>query len=111
EMDGKVFTAIDTAGVRKTKSLQDDIEFYSYHRSLRSIRRADVVVLFIDASVPVSQVDKQLGHEILKHHKPVVLVINKWDLAEKQYTQDQYVEYLDKSLQGLNFAPIIFVSA
>jgi len=111
EMDGKIFTAIDTAGVRKTKSLQDDIEYYSHHRSLRSVRRADVVVLFIDALVPVSQVDKQLGHEILKHYKPVVIVINKWDLAEKQYTQDEYVEYLDKSLQGLNFAPIIFASA
>ena len=111
EMDGHVFTAIDTAGVRKTKSLDGDIEYYSHHRALRSIRRADVVVFFIDASVPVSQVDKQLGGEVLEHFKPVVIVVNKWDLAEKDYTQEEYVEYLDKAMQGLNFAPIIFISA
>ena len=111
EVDGHVFTAIDTAGVRKRKSVKDDIEYYSMHRSMRSIRRADVVLLLIDAALPVSQVDKQLGHEILKHHKPVVIVVNKWDLAESEYTQEQYLEYLDDALKGLSFAPIVFISA
>lgn len=110
-MDGETFTAIDTAGVRKTKSLDGDIEFYSHHRALRSIRRADVVVFFIDASVAVSQVDKQLANEVLIHYKPAVIVVNKWDLAEDKYTEEEYVDYLDKNMQGLNFAPIIFVSA
>ena len=111
EMDNEIFTAIDTAGVRKTKSLDGDIEYYSHHRSLRSIRRADVVVFFIDASVPISQVDKQLGNEVLEHYKPAVIVVNKWDLAEKNYTEEEYVEYLDKNMKGLSFAPIIFVSS
>jgi len=111
EIDGNVFTAIDTAGVRKTKSLASDIEYYSQHRSLRSVRRADVVVLLVDASIPISQVDKQLGNEILKHHKPTVIVVNKWDLAEEDYTQEEYVEYLDGALKGLQFAPIAFTSA
>ncbi|MEM9914707.1 MAG: ribosome biogenesis GTPase Der [Planctomycetota bacterium] len=110
--DGKqVFTCIDTAGVRKTKSLAGDIEFYSQHRSLRSVRRADVCLLLIDAAVPVSQVDHQLVGEINKHHRPTVIVVNKWDLAQENYTQEQYVEYLDESLKGLPFAPIIFISA
>ncbi|MEM1107816.1 MAG: ribosome biogenesis GTPase Der [Planctomycetota bacterium] len=110
--DGKkTFTCIDTAGVRKTKSLSGDIEFYSQHRSLRSVRRADVCLLLIDAAVPVSQVDHQLVGEINKHHRPTVIVVNKWDLAQDNYTQDEYVEYLDKSLKGLPFAPIIFISA
>ena len=110
--DGKqVFTLIDTAGVRKTKSLDGDIEFYSQHRSLRSVRRADVCLLLIDAAVPVSQVDHQLVGEINKHHRPTVIVVNKWDLAEDQYTQEEYVEYLEKTLKGLPFAPIIFISA
>jgi len=111
EIDGKVFTAIDTAGVRKRKSLKDDIEYYSMHRSLRSVRRADVCLLLIDAAVPVSQVDKKLVNEVLEHHRPTVIVVNKWDLAEKDHTQEEYVEYLDKELQGLSFAPIVFTSA
>lgn len=111
EMDGRRFTAIDTAGVRKRKSMKQDIEYYSHHRSLRSVRRAQVCLLLIDAAIPVSQVDKQLVNEMLKHHRPTVIVVNKWDLAEKQYTQEQYVEYLDRELLGLSFAPVVFTSA
>jgi len=107
----KVFTCIDTAGVRKTKSLDGDIEFYSQHRSLRSVRRADVCLLLIDAAVPISQVDVQLVNEINKHFRPTVIVVNKWDLAESKYTQDEYVSYLEDALKGLTFAPIIFISA
>lgn len=111
EMDGKTFTAIDTAGVRKTKSLDGDIEYYSHHRSLRSVRRADVVVFLFDATVPVSQVDQQLAMEIQRHFKPVVLVVNKWDLAENRSTQEEYIEYLEKQMKGLDFAPVAFISA
>lgn len=111
ELDDQVFTLIDTAGVRKRKSIADDIEYYSQHRSLRSVRRADVCLLLIDASVPVSQVDHQLVQEIVKHHRPTVIVINKWDLAEAGYTQEQYVTYLDDALKGLTFAPIVFTTA
>ena len=111
EMDDKVFTLIDTAGVRKTKSLAGDIEYYSQHRSLRSVRRADVCLLIIDSSVPISQVDHQLVNEINKHYRPTVVVINKWDLAEQEHTQDEYVAYLDDALKGLTFAPIVFTSA
>jgi GTPase len=110
-VSGHVFTLIDTAGVRKRKSMQGDVEFYSYHRAMRSVRRADVVLLLIDATLPISQVDKQLALEIVKHHKPCVVVINKWDLAQAQSTQDEYTEYLDDALKGLSFAPIAFVSA
>jgi GTP-binding protein len=111
EAEPRVVTAIDTAGVRKTKSLAGDIEYYSQHRSLRSVRRADVCLLLIDAAVPVSQVDHQLVGEINKHHRPTVIVVNKWDLAEANYTQEQYAEYLEDALKGLPFAPIIFISA
>jgi GTP-binding protein len=111
EIDGRAFTAIDTAGVRKRKSLANDVEFYSYHRCLRSIRRADAVVLLIDATVPVSHVDKQLGIQILRHHKPCIIAVNKWDLAQEQHTQQQYVAYLDNALAGLDFAPLAFISA
>ena len=111
EFNDHVFTAIDTAGVRKGKSIQDDVEYYSHHRAFRSIRRADVVMLLVDSSLPASQVDTKLANEILRHHKPCVVVVNKWDLAEQSYTQDQYVDYMDKAIRGLAFAPIAFISA
>ncbi|MEM6750800.1 MAG: ribosome biogenesis GTPase Der [Planctomycetota bacterium] len=104
-------TLIDTAGVRKRKSLGEDLEYYAQHRSLRSVRRADVCLLLIDASLPVSQVDHQLVGEIQKHHVPTVVVVNKWDLAEKEHTTDEYGEYLIQTLRGLDFAPVVFTSA
>lgn len=111
EIGGRLITAIDTAGVRKRKSLQDDIEFFSYHRSLRSVRRADVVVLVLDAMAPVSQVDKQLSNEIQKHFKPCVIAVNKWDLASEKSNQEAYLDYVDRQLKGLNYCPIAFISA
>lgn len=111
EVNEHIFTAIDTAGVKKHKSIKGDIEYYSHHRSLRAIRRADVVLFMIDSSLPVSSVDKQLGNEILKHDKPVILVINKWDLVPEGTTQEDYAQYLDDAMKGLDFAPIVFMSA
>ncbi len=111
EIDGHTFTAIDTAGVRRRKSIKEDIDFYSHHRALRSVRRADVVLFVIDATVPVGQVDRQLIGEILRHHKPTVVVVNKWDLAEEDSTQEQFMAYFDDALKGLSFAPFVFASA
>ena len=111
ELDGRALTLIDTAGIRKRKSLSGDIEFYSRHRAMRSIRRADVVALMIDASVPVSQVDKNLAGEIATEYKPVVLVVNKWDLAKDSAAGEDYAEYLGKTFPGLPFAPISLTTA
>ena len=111
ELGGRTFTLIDTAGFRKRKSLAGDIEFYSHHRALRSIRRADVVAMMIDASVPISQVDKSLAGEVIEHFKPVVLVVNKWDLAHGRAEADDYAEYLAKTLPALSYAPISLTTA
>ena len=112
EKDGRTFVAIDTAGVRKkTKLIQQDIEFYSYTRAIRSIRRADVVLLFIDAESDVSQVDKKLARYIIDQYKPCIIVINKWDLAKDRATTDQYADYLGKMLPGLDYAPLSFITA
>ena len=111
EVKGQPVTLIDTAGVRRRKSIKDNIDFYSHHRALRSVRRADVVVLVIDAAVPVGQVDHQLVGEILTHHKPTVVAVNKWDLAEVESTQEEFMAYFDDTLKGLSFAPFVFTSA
>ena len=110
-LDGRQFVVIDTAGIRKMKKLADDIEFYSHHRAMLSIRRADVVALMIDASVPVSQVDKDLAGRIAEEFKPVVLVVNKWDLAQASATGEDYAEYLRKTFPELAFSPVSLTSA
>ena len=111
EMDGRVFTAIDTAGLRRRRSVKQDLEYYAQHRALRSVRRADVCLFLIDAAEPVSAVDKKLGQEILRHHRPTVIVVNKWDLAEDKSTPEAYAQYLERELKGFTFAPIVFTSA
>jgi GTP-binding protein len=111
DLDGRSVMLIDTAGVRKRKSLSGDVEFYSLHRALRSIRRADVVALMIDASVKLSQVDKDLAGQIAAQFKPVVLVVNKWDLARQRADVVDYAEYLGKAFPELAYAPICLTSA
>jgi len=113
EQDGRSFIAIDTAGVRKKGKMNDanGIEFYSYTRAIRSIRRADVVFMFIDATADVSQVDKKLARFIVDEYKPCIIVINKWDLAKDLAVTEDYAEYLDKMMPGLNYAPISFITA
>lgn len=110
EKDGQVLIAIDTAGVRK-KARMNDIEFYSYTRALRSIRRADVVMHLIDATVPVSEVDLKLAAAVLEEYKPVVLVINKWDLAKDQAQPGAYDQYLTQVMPNLGHAPVTIMTA
>jgi GTP-binding protein len=111
EKDGLTYVAIDTAGIRKRKSVASDIEFYSLTRAMESIRRADVVLFLLDAPSTVSQVDKHLGAEIEKQFKPVVLVVAKWDLAKGKATTGEFVEYLSKTMPGLAYAPVACVTA
>jgi GTP-binding protein len=111
EKDGRTIIVIDTAGVRKKSKMADSIEFYSYVRAERSIRRADVVLFIIDAAVPVSQVDKKLAKLIAEENKSCIIIINKWDLAKDSAATEDYQEYLTKVLPGLKYAPIAFTTA
>jgi GTP-binding protein len=111
EQDGKTYLAIDTAGVRRKKSIANDIEFYSLARAERSIRRADVVLHFHDPQVPVSKVDKQLASYILDNYKPAIFVVNKWDLAKTKLATGEYADYLHKVFPNLDFVPIAFITA
>ncbi len=111
EKDGRVLVAIDTAGIRKKAKIADDIEFYAYSRATLSIERADVVLFLIDATEPVSQVDKKLSQFISQAYKPCILVVNKWDLAKGKSDTEAYGEYLTKTLRELDYAPIAFTTA
>ena len=112
QKDGKTFVVIDTAGVRKKSSaIKDSIDFYSYVRAAKSIQRADVVLLLIDSTEPVSQVDKKLAGFIADEYKACILVVNKWDLAKNSASSDDYADYLGKLLPQLSYAPIAFTTA
>ncbi len=118
EMDGRSIIAIDTAGLRRKKSFQSRVEWFALDRSKRAIDRADVVLLMLDATEPVSQVDQQLAMMCQKTFKPVVLVVNKWDLAEgrqgadgRPVTAQSYDKYIRREFKGLSFAPIAMMSA
>jgi GTP-binding protein len=118
EMGGRSFLAIDTAGLRRKKSFTGRIEWFAYGRAKHAIDRADAVLLLLDATEPLSQVDEQLSMLAQKAFKPTIIVVNKWDLAEGRpdpkglpITTEQYEAYIRKELKGLDFAPIAFVSA
>ncbi|HEY6564280.1 MAG TPA: ribosome biogenesis GTPase Der, partial [Pirellulaceae bacterium] len=110
ELDGKVLIAIDTPGLRKSKSVRTDIDFYSTTRAHESIRRADVVLLFFDATEPVSRVDKKLCGYIEEHYKPSIFVVNKWDLYHDQVPSQEWVDYLRDEFRGMHHAPIAFIT-
>lgn len=110
ELDGKVFTAIDTPGLRRTKSIRTDIDFYGSHRAQRSIRRADVVLLFFDCTQRLSKVDKQLCQYINEQFKPCVFVVNKWDLLVNQRPTEVWVNYLRDNFPSMAHTPIAFIT-
>ena len=112
EVDGRTLVAIDTPGVRKRKSLANDIEFYGLVRAQRSIRRSDVVLMFFDSTKTISRVDKQLVEEISSYHKPCVFVVNKWDLAqEEEMTIERWGEYLVETFASMRHVPIAVLTA
>ncbi len=118
EQDGRTVVVIDTAGLRRKRSFQSMIEHYAFDRVQRAVQRADVVLLMLDATAPISQVDEHLAQLANSEFKPVIIVVNKWDLAEggtdakgRPATPQRYEEYIRKELGGLSWAPIAFMSA
>jgi len=118
QRDGRSLLVIDTAGLRRRRSMHERVEHYAVLRAHQSIRRADVVFLLIDATTPISQVDEQLAALVVESYKPVILVVNKWDLVEgrvgpngRPLTPEVFESYLRDELKGLSFAPISLISA
>lgn len=112
EFDDKSFVAIDTPGVRKRTSLASDVEYYGYVRAQKSIRRADVVLMFFDATQTISRVDKKLVQDVVDHAKPCIFVVNKWDLGlDEQMTAEKWGEYLLKTFPTMRYVPVAFLTA
>jgi GTP-binding protein len=102
--------AIDTPGLRRRKSIVTDIDFYSSHRAQRSVRRADVVLLFFDPSQRISKVDKQLCDYVAENYKPCVFVVNKWDLMADSMLTEKWVGYLYDTFRTMRYVPIAFIT-
>jgi GTP-binding protein len=111
EKEGRVITLIDTAGVRKKKSWDGDIEFYANTRTADAIARCDVAWLLLDATEKSTQIEKTLAMQLADSFKPTMIVVNKLDLVQKELKPADYQAYLTQEFPQLEFAPIAFVSA
>jgi GTP-binding protein len=105
------FIIVDTAGIRKRAKVTEDIEFYSTLRAVRTIESSDISILMIDATEGVQKQDLNIYYMIEKNHKGVVVLINKWDLVEKEtMTMKLYEDKVREQLAPYNDIPIIFTS-
>ncbi|MBT3647274.1 MAG: ribosome biogenesis GTPase Der [Flavobacteriales bacterium] len=105
------FTLVDTAGIRKKAKVHEDLEFYSVMRAIRAIENSDVCILMIDAEAGLGQQDLNIYGLIEKNRKGVVVLVNKWDLMEKDSnTSKEFEAELRKKLAPFNDVPIIFTS-
>ena len=106
------FILVDTAGLRKKGKVKEDVEFYAVMRSVRAIEHADVCMLMVDATVGMEAQDVNIFHLIERNRKGVVLLINKWDLVEKEtQTMKKVEQQIRKRLEPFDDVPVLFISA
>ena len=105
------FLLIDTAGIRKKAKVTEDLEYYSVLRSIRTIESSDVCIFMIDATEGIQKQDLNIFYVIEKNSKGVVVLVNKWDLVEKDHkTLSEYEDKLKEQLAPFNDVPILFTS-
>ena len=112
EYEGKKYTIIDTAGIRKKNKVEEDLEYYSVVRSIDAIRRADVVAIVIDAEEGITEQDVKICGLVHDSRKPSVVVMNKWDLIEKDTnTINTFNQKLEAELKFMNYLLPVYISA
>ncbi len=111
--NGQSYVLIDTAGIRRKRAIEDEsIERYSVIRSLAAVRRADVVLFVCDADQGLSEQDVKIAGFVHEEGKPSVVIVNKWDLIEKDtHTMDQFKKDMETDLSFMNYVPFLFISA
>lgn len=108
----KEYILIDTAGIRRKRSVEEDLEQYSVMRSLGAVRRADVCLIVIDSSEELSEQDVKIAGYVHEQGKPSVVVMNKWDVVEKDtYTIEKYNRKLKEELKFMDYFIPTYVSA
>lgn len=109
---GYDFMLVDTAGVRRKSKVSEDLEFYSVMRSIRAIENSDVCLLMIDAEQGWESQDQNILNLIRRNKKGIVILVNKWDLIEKDSnTLKEYREFIQERIAPFNDIPILFISA
>jgi len=112
EHEGQAYTLIDTAGLRRKAKILNDLEYFTSLRSLRSIQRCDVALLLIEGPEGLLNQDIKIANEIMEAGKGLAILVNKWDLVEKEsLTSDIYTETIYRKVPNLNFVPVLYVSA
>jgi len=112
ERDGKRFTFIDTAGLRRKSKVNEKIEKYSVMRTIAAVERADVCILLVDANEGINEQDTKVAGIAHEAGKGIIIAINKWDAYEKETgTLEKYREQVYKDLAYLTYAPVAFISA
>lgn len=110
--DGKNYTIIDTAGIRKKAKVEDDVEYYSVMRAFDAVRRADVCLLVVDSSEGLTEQDTKIIGYVHEQGKPSVVVMNKWDLIEKDTnTINKFEDKLKEDLKFMDYFKSVYVSA
>ena len=111
--DGTVYNIIDTAGIRRKRSVEDEsLEHFSVLRSIAAIRRCDVALLLINAEDGVTEQDTKIAGLIHEEGKGVVIIVNKWDLIEKETgTFEKYQKEVLSALKFMDYAPVLCISA
>ena len=106
------FTLVDTAGLRKKKNVNENLEFYSVMRSVRAIEHSDVCILVVDAERGFESQDQRIFHIADRNHKGIVILVNKWDLIKKSTeTSKKFIEEIKEKISPFTDVPILFVSA
>ncbi len=102
---------------RKAK-IRENLDFYSVHRAERSIRKADVVLLFLDPTQGISRLDKQMADYIAKQYKPCIFAVNKWDLmiaggdgGESEGAMSKYAHVVQHAFRSMSYMPLAFITA
>jgi len=112
EFQGRKYLLIDTAGMRKRSKIKEATERYSVIRALKSVERADVVLIMLDAQEGILEQDKKIAGYVHEQGKANIIVVNKWDLVKKnQYTMNQYDKSIRDEFKFLAYSPIMYVSA
>jgi len=107
----KEYVAIDTAGIRKSGKIYENIEKYSVLRSMKAIERSDVCLLIINAEEGIIEHDKHIASYALEEGKPIIIVVNKWDTVKDKNDIASFTKLVRAEFKFLSFAPVTFVSA
>ena len=111
EHDGRRYRIVDTAGIRRKSQIDQDVEYYGFVRAMRSIERAEVVLLMVDATLGLTDQDQRVARLAEERGCAMVVLVNKWDLIDDKQRRKDILEFLDDRMAFVGYAPVITISA